>query len=682
MADKQATFSVNLESNAQAVAQRSSASLDEMRRAIEGSQSAMRGLNAAQKAIRGSSDEAQGARKSLQAQLDAERGAVSSLNLALVKQGVTYEQLAQKEKAAAAAAAKATASKTAAETKAEAELKKLRGATGALTDGIKAGGGPVADLTGKIEGLKNVAAGGAGGLALVTLAATALVAGVVAVGAAVFEAGVKLGRFVLEGANALRSMNLMREAASGSSENARNLGTQVDALARKVSTSKVELNAMAVALTKSLSGGTSKASGQAIVDTFAAIAQGTAAAGDETGAKIREIIERGKAIGRISIDPRELQGSRLKFQEIAGALAKNLGVSLEEAREALFQGRVKLADGAKALRTVVEGKFGEINAKKLLDINVQFEKAHERLVGLTKGVVLEPLLRGMAKVLEKFDATSVTGQAIERIFTKVGNAIAGFAVGHIDDVVHGVEQLVIWGVKAADIFAEWAPKIAGVVSALANNEVVMTALKGVAIGLVVIVGTLGAAIGALGVVAGVVALAIAAPFQALWRGYQAIRGVDWGALGRNLIDGLVGGIVGGAGRVVGAVTGLASRVKDAFKDALGIHSPSVVFQQYGEQTGAGYREGVESSAPGAQSAADDLAPRPRGASGGGGAASAGSSAGGSAVIVNFMFPESIGQQKAHEIAKAVAEPSVLGPLTRAIRQALITQGIPTQEASG
>ena len=675
MADKQATFAVNLDSNAKGVSDAAGVSLQGFRQQIEKSQDAIRGASAALKSLRGSSDEVAAAKAKLSAQVDAERGAISKANLELVKHGVTYTKLAEQQKHAAAEAAKASAAKLAADAKAEAELKKLRGATGALSDGIKAGGGPVADLTSKIEGLKTVATGGAGGLALVTLAATALIAGVVALGAAIFEAGVKLGKFVIEGANSLRSMSLMREAASGSAENAKNLGTQVDALSRKVSTSKVELNALGVALTKSLSGGTSKASGQAIVDTFAAIAEGTAAAGDETGSKIREIIERSKQLGRISIDPRELQGSRLKFGEIAQALATNLHVSLDKAREALFTGRVKLEDGAKALRTAVEGKFGAINAKKLLDVDVQFEKLHEHLTGLTKGVVLEPLLNGLSSVLEKFDATSVTGVAIQRIFTKIGAAITGFAVGHIDDVVHGIEQMVVWGTRAADFFEEWEPKIVGVADALLHNEGAMTSLKVVGIGIAVVLGTIGVAFGLVATAAVVAATAIGAPFYALYKGYTFIRDTKWSELGSSIIDGLVSGITSAAGKLGDAVVGLATSIKKGFRSALGISSPSKVFYQDAKEgIGGGAEKGLEAARPDVQSAADRMAPSP-----GGGGASAGSGGGGDVtVIVNFMMPESIGTQKAHEIAKAIAEPSILGPLARAIRLALVSQGIPTQ----
>lgn len=652
-ADKVATYAVNLESNAAQVAAVGGASLETYRKQIEQSQDAIKGASAALKALRGSSDEVAAAKDKLKAKIDAERGALSQANLALLKQGTTY-------------------------TKVAAEAKKTRDASKAFTDGIKAGGGPVADLTSKIEGLKSVAAGGAGGLALVTAGAVALVAGVAALGAAVFEAGVKLGRFVLEGANSLRSMNLMREAASGSAQNAKNLGTQVDALSRKVATSKVELNAMAVALTKSLSGGVSKASGQAIVDTFAAIAQGTAAAGEETGSKIREIIERSKQIGRISIDPRELQGTRLKFSEIAEALAKNMGVSLEKARLALFQGRVKLEDGAKALRTVVEGKFGDINARKLLDFDVQFQKLQEHLVGLTKGVVLEPLLKGLSQVLEKFDATSVTGQAIGAAFTKIGAAISGFALKNLDGVVKGIEQMVLWGVRAVEVFSVWAPRIAGVVSALTQSEAVMLPVKGALIGIGVVIGTVAAAFAAAGVVIAATAAFIGAPFLALWKGYQLVKGISWSDLGKGIVDGLVGGIVGGAEKVVGAVTGLASKMTSAFKGALGIHSPSLVFERDAGQVPAGAARGIQKGAPAVQRAADDMAPRPRSSGGAAPTVNVGPGGGGGPIIINFMIPESAAGGRPADVARAIAEPSILSALTRAVRQGLVSQGIPTQ----
>lgn len=56
------------------------------------------------------------------------------------------------------------------------------------------------------------------------------------------------------------------------------------------------------------------------------------------------------------------------------------------------------------------------------------------------------------------------------------------------------------------------------------------------------------------------------------------RDVDWGELGTNIIKGIVNGITGGIGKLVTAAKNVAKNALDAAKEALGIHSPSRVFE--------------------------------------------------------------------------------------------------------
>lgn len=700
MAEKTATFAVNLAGNVGEVAAKDAAELETLRAKIEQSQVALKGMSSALRSLKGESEEVAKAKEHLKARLDAEKGAVSQANLALLKQGQTYEQLQHRMRLAEAAQKKLEAKKQtdllkhqaeqtkkladgqkrqAAEAKRQAEeTKKLAEGHKKLGEGFRAAGGPLGELHAKLTGLRDLAGGTNGSMGLLAAGVGIVVAAVVALTVATVAAAVKLGIFVITGANALRSMNLMREAVAGSAENAANLGTQVDFMARKVATSKVALNEMAVSITRSLSGGMSKASGQAIVDTFAAVSQAAAAAGDDTGAALRELVERGKLVGRFWANPFELQGKGLQFQDIALALSKNLGVGIDKARQALFDGRVKLADGAAALRTAVETKFGKVNAEKLLDIDVQFEKLHERLVGLTKGVVLEPLLKGLATFLSKFDETTVTGKSIQLIFTNLGNAIAGISVAHLGDAVEGIETIVLWGLRAAEVMK-------GMGEAL-DNPIAQTALKGlevVAVGVGVSIAAVAAAVGLLALGFGAAVKAgewLIDKFFELDRWAHGVADTMKGA-GKAIVDGLIGGIIGGADRAIDAVKNLASKIKGVFTGALDIHSPSKVFAEYGKQTTAGYAQGVQRGSPGAQQAVESMAPSapaPRAS-----AVLGGASGGGQSIVVHVAInlPEGMKSQPAHETAKAITAPGILRELTRAIREGLVTQGVPTQAAA-
>jgi hypothetical protein len=69
------------------------------------------------------------------------------------------------------------------------------------------------------------------------------------------------------------------------------------------------------------------------------------------------------------------------------------------------------------------------------------------------------------------------------------------------------------------------------------------------------------------------------------------------------VAGLVQGIQAGAGAVIAAVSGLASSALGAFKGALGIHSPSKVMLEHGEDNIAGATAtGVDKGAPKVQDA--------------------------------------------------------------------------------
>ena len=72
------------------------------------------------------------------------------------------------------------------------------------------------------------------------------------------------------------------------------------------------------------------------------------------------------------------------------------------------------------------------------------------------------------------------------------------------------------------------------------------------------------------------------------------RDVDWGELGTNIIKGIVNGITGGIGKLVTAAKNVAKNALDAAKEALGIHSPSRVFElEVGKMIDLGRAAGIE-----------------------------------------------------------------------------------------
>jgi phage-related protein len=64
-------------------------------------------------------------------------------------------------------------------------------------------------------------------------------------------------------------------------------------------------------------------------------------------------------------------------------------------------------------------------------------------------------------------------------------------------------------------------------------------------------------------------------FSAIWNG---LKGMDWGSIGRNIIDGIIQGVKAMASGLANSVKNVASGALSAVKSFLGIHSPSRKFR--------------------------------------------------------------------------------------------------------
>lgn len=77
----------------------------------------------------------------------------------------------------------------------------------------------------------------------------------------------------------------------------------------------------------------------------------------------------------------------------------------------------------------------------------------------------------------------------------------------------------------------------------------------------------------------------------------AFAKIDWGALGKSIIDGIAAGVKGVASNLANGVVNVASGALSGTKRFLGIESPSKVFRdQVGSMIGAGMAEGILDSA--------------------------------------------------------------------------------------
>lgn len=270
----------------------------------------------------------------------------------------------------------------------------------------------------------------------VAMAAAAVAAGVVLAGA-IAAATVSLTKWIVLTASSRQQTRLQMEAWVRTGENARNLADQVDALSMKVPTSTEELSKLAIGLRQA------GIRGEPLVDSLNAIGQASAALGDQAGGKLQEFITRYQRMGVMQINPLEMMGTGLDFDEVADALAKQMGTTIEKARVALATGQVKLGDGAKAMRKAVEDKFGGLNLRKLSDLSTVSEQFGKRLSALTKDVNLEPISKFLDRIYKSLDESSVTGQALKTLFEALVTAFGTSLEKNGDFLEYGLKETVI-----------------------------------------------------------------------------------------------------------------------------------------------------------------------------------------------------------------------------------------------
>lgn len=706
------SFPINLDGNAAEKSREFGNELEKLRQRIEGGSSSLKGLEASMKRLQSASIVDVAAARSLKDRIQEQKDTIAAASTQVLKLGTTYEQLASKAKSVGK------------------EHENLSKNTKTLDNAVRGASPRMAELSDKLSGFMDVVAGG-GGLELAAAGIAAIGVALIAAGVAAVAFGaamaVTLAQFVVESQNAARSANLLRLAFAGTDTNARNLGTQVDALASKVSTSKVELNKLASELAEA------GFQGQTLVDTFNAIGGASGAGADKAAAKIREVLDRSKLSGRVGINPMELLGSGLKFDEIATSLADQMGVGVARARSALLQGAVPLGDAAAAMRKAIETKFGAINAAKMLDLGTQVEKFKENLAGLSKDVNIEPMLQDFSQLFGLFSSSSsVTGGALKQLVTAFGSGFVD-AVHESTPVAKAfIEGLVLGALK---LYGKWLDLRIAVRDAFANSETLQR-MKGFAdkVDLVSFAGKLGifvfgALAGAFLVVASSLAVCLA-PFAALAVSlYFVAKGAAMAAtaflsVGKTIIDGLMsplksletmvpeaistllatlvksghpaflaGQLIGqqlkdgilnplhgaaGGGDLHQASGGFVSDLVNSLKKKADIHSPSgltrrEVGQPMGEGVVIGAVEGLGAGVPNVARALDSMMPSGPSKSGKAGGAAANDNASANARPIEIHF-----HLATKEAAEAVKQPDIYAQFLRMVEEALKSQGIPVR----
>lgn len=651
MADKVATYGVKVDATSNAG--EAANSVDALRKRIEESQAAIKRASEAMRGLRGDSEEVRSVTDKLKASKAAERDAISKASLALVKQGTSYAEIVAKEKAAIRTADEHN-KKLEEQKKKYDEVKKKADEKRAADMKMF---GPLKSLVEGFSSLSEKLSTTGGLMSLATTAAVGLAGAVVALGAGLLAGAVKLGSFILESGNALRTMGLFREAATGSEANAKAFGHQIEALGDKLPQTRAELQELSVSVSRSLVG--TRLTGEGIVDTFKAVAGASAAMGDSAGGAIQSIVERSKTFGRLSLGLNELQGTGLQFTDVASALAKNLKIGNDAAQMQLRMGLVNVNAGAQAIKDAVEKRFGSVNAKRMLDLNVIAAKFHDRLAALTRDINLEPILRSVDKLAMMFDRSTVTGEALKGILERFADAAGKGFEKAVPIMQEYFETAIIYSLKFEIALRKLDAQLDialgdGAASKVARFLNPLNAIE-------------------------LVFKAITAQVEGLSNALAYVTGVGFGSaslktktdeLGKSLGGGVAKGVDDSKAAVAKSAGGLGKTARDKLTSDLQIHSPSKVFAGLGKHVAGGFAEGVADGGGGVAKAVGGMAGKAVGAVPGSGAGGGGGVQIGE-VHVSFPLPN---VKDGASMQAAISAPEFRAALKRALAEALVTAG--------
>lgn len=329
----------------------------------------------------------------------------------------------------------------------------------------------------------------------------------------------------------------------------------------------------------------------AMRDEVNALARETGVGGDALRGMVKDLMAAGVTAGDL---PAALRATALE----ASALGNSGADFIASMRES------KGAVGDLAAETT--SKFGGIVAQRMRGLDKQTDLLQSSFSDLFSGLDIDPVLDGMSTIVAMFDKTSVTGQTLKWLFESVFQPL----IDNAQNAAYVVEAFAIGfqiGLLRAYLAAR--PAIEAITAffgfdstSLTDVLTSATTVGEVAAGIFV---TFASAIGLVAAAMGALAATFAAPIAAIH--YLGTLGAE---VAGDLISGLVAGITSGGTAVVDAMTGLANSAIGAAKSALGISSPSKVFEQIGAYTGEGFAGGVEGETANAQAAMSALVAPP------------------------------------------------------------------------
>lgn len=282
-------------------------------------------------------------------------------------------------------------------------------------------------------------------------------------------------------------------------------------------------------------------------------------------------------------------------------------------------GAARTGRSVRALADDVRARLGGVNARMNLSLERQATRLREAFASLFGGPAvassLERFLERLNELSSLFGESTASGRALRAIVEAIFPMLLDGASEAGPSLRRVFQHMVIAALRATVVVLTLRNAMrrgvgeGSFLDALTGALVLATPLiAGVAVGFAAV----RAGLTALGTQL-VVGLALWSMFLgAVGRASRFLSELDLGAVADAMIGGLVAGIRRGREAVMGAVRSVATGAESALRDALGIHSPSRVFAELGMHVSHGFGEGVDSGAPSANAAVEDLVDVPTG----------------------------------------------------------------------
>lgn len=301
-----------------------------------------------------------------------------------------------------------------------------------------------------------------------------------------------------------------------------------------------------------------------------------------------------------------LSGASIK----ASALGDAAGSSFAGFASALALG----GGSVKRLSDDVKNRFGGVVQKQMSSLAVQQQKQKENWASLFRGINIEPFLDALKRLRDILSVNTAAGQALKGIFTTFLQPLFNAAESGLVFMRRFFKQMLIGALELKIAYQDvrnWFARTFG----KSQVDSTKSLLDRIQLGRVFVYGLAAAfAVLAVNVAAATWPFLLAA--AAVWGLYEIVTNlydlwqeIDWTSLGRSVWTGIVDGLKSGWEAVKSVFSDLASEAARAFKQALGIASPSKVFAELGYQVPAGVAKGVQVGTPSAENAVNDMAQR-------------------------------------------------------------------------